>query len=82
MTANLVDFPATVLERHGLIALHPDDVLIAQFDLDNISAIAALRDMRARSRTPRFDVEELAKAFERNGLVAMSARVREAAQLL
>lgn len=82
VTANLSDFPSAILELHGLTAVHPDDFLVAQFDLDQISAIAALREMRARSKKPPYTVEEFAQIFERHGLVAMAERLREVAQLL
>lgn len=82
VTMNLRDFPAKALEVHSLSAIHPDDFLIAQFDLDPLSALAALKDMRNRSKNPPLTPEEFAAAFERNGLVAMAERVREAAELI
>ena len=82
VTANLVDFPASVLEVHGVTAVHPDDFLMAQFDLDQVRAIAALRDMRQRSKKPPYDAEEFAQIFERNGLVGMAGRLRKVAVLL
>ena len=39
VTTNLKDFPASVLEVYGLIALHPDDFIVAQLDLDLYSAL-------------------------------------------
>lgn len=82
VTANLVDFPASVLSVHGVAAVHPDDFLMAQFDLDRVRAIAALRDMRGRSKKPPYDAEEFAQIFERNGLVGMAKRLRNVALLL
>lgn len=82
VTSNLKDFPAHTLELYGIAAIHPDDFLIAQFDLDEIAAIAALREMRTRSKKPHYSAEEFARHFERNGLVAMAERLREVAALL
>ena len=82
VTANLKDFPDDVLEVHGLCAIHPDDFLIAQFDLDPITALAAFKEMRARSKNPPLSPDEFAAAFERNGLVAMAERLRDAAELI
>ena len=48
VTTNLKDFPASVLEVYGLIALHPDDFIVAQLDLDLYPALAAFKAMRAR----------------------------------
>lgn len=82
VTANLKDFPASVLDAHGIFATHPDEFLLAQLDLDPISALTALKEMRARSKAPPISPEEFAAAFERNGLVAMAERVREAAAII
>lgn len=82
VTANLVDFPSSILEIHGVAAVHPDDFLMAQFDLDQVRATAALRDMRGRSKKPPYEVEEFAQIFERNGLVGMAERLRKVAPLL
>lgn len=82
VTANLKDFPAANLELHGLCAIHPDDFLLAQFDIDPIVALAALKEMRARSKAPPLTPDEFADAFERNGLVLMADRLREAAELI
>lgn len=82
VTANMKDFPAGILDVHGLCAIHPDDFLIAQFDLDSIAALAAYKEMRARSKNPPLTSDEFAAAFERNGLVAMAERLREAAELI
>jgi hypothetical protein len=82
VTANLKDFPAALLEVYGLCAIHPDDFLIAQFDLEPIDALSALKEMRARSRNPPLSTEDFAAAFERNGLVLMAERVRAAAALI
>lgn len=82
VTANLKDFPEEILDVHDLCAIHPDDFLMAQFDLDPISALAAFKEMRARSKNPPLTPEEFASAFERNGLVAMAECLREAAELI
>lgn len=63
-------------------ALHPDDFLIAQLDLDEFAALAAFRDMRARKKSPALNAEEFAHALERNGLVATANRLRLAAALI
>ncbi len=82
VTANLKDFPADILDVHDLCAIHPDDFLLAQFDLDQITALAAIKEMRARSKQPPLTPDQFAAAFERNGLVMMAERLREAAELI
>lgn len=81
-TANLKDFPDELLDVHGLCAIHPDDFLMAQFDLDPITALAALKEIRSRSSNPPLNPEEFASAFERNGVVAMAECLREVAELI
>jgi predicted nucleic acid-binding protein len=82
VTTNLKDFPASILEVYGLVALHPDDFIVAQLDLDLYSALGALKAMRARKRNPTYSAEEFAAAMERNGLVATAERLRRAVDLI
>lgn len=82
VTANLKDFPAKILAVHGLTAIHPDDFLIAQLDLDEITALTAFKEMRARSKRPPYTSEEFADILARNGLAATAERLRDAAALL
>lgn len=82
VTANIKDFPADILSVHGLCAIHPDDFLVAQFDLDPLTALKALKEMRGRSKNPPLTPEEFAAAFERNGLVLMAERLRDASGLI
>lgn len=82
VTANLKDFPAAVLETFGLIALHPDDFIVAQLDLDLFPALGAFKAMRARKRNPTYSAEKFASAMERNGLVATAERLRRAVDLI
>ena len=82
VTANLRDFPSEILGVYGLCAIHPDDFLIAQLDLDPLRALAAFKEMRSRSKSPPLTPDEFATAFERNGLAAMAERLREAAELI
>ncbi|WP_232062360.1 MULTISPECIES: PIN domain-containing protein [Comamonadaceae] len=82
VTANLKDFPNDVLAGYDLTAVHPDDFLVAQLDLDEIAALTAFKAMRARSKRPPFSPEEFADVLERNGLAATAERLREAAALI
>ena len=82
VTTNLKDFPASILDVYGLVALHPDDFIVAQLDLDLYSALGAFKAMRARKRNPTYGAEEFAAAMERNGLVASAERLRRAVDLI
>lgn len=82
VTTNLKDFPAEILTPMGIEAIHPDQFMIAQWDLDPYPSIAALKGMRARWRRPEATPEDFVQAFDRSGLPAMAQRLREAAGLI
>lgn len=82
VTANLKDFPAQALAPFGLQALHPDDFLVAQLNLDSVAVLSAFRAQRRRLRRPEMDAETFVQALERNGLVRLAQSLRDAAALL
>ena len=59
-----------------------DDFLGAQIDLEEVIALAAFREMRARKKNPALDPEAFAQALERNRLAATANRQRLAAELI
>jgi predicted nucleic acid-binding protein len=82
VTFNLKDFPQEALAPFGIEALHPDDFILAQLDLDPFTAIAAFKHMRARRKRPQESAEIFAAGLRRNGLVLTAARLMEAAELI
>lgn len=80
MTSNLKDFPASALEVYGLVALHPNDFIIAQLDLDLYSVLGAFNAMRTRN--PTYSAEEFATAMDQNGMVVTAERLRRAVDLI
>lgn len=82
ITMNLRDFPEQVLAPFGIEAIHPDEFLIAQMDLDHLGMLAAFKRQRERLRRPEMVPEAFADAMARNGLVATAQRLREAADLI
>lgn len=82
VTSNLKHFPAGVLGPLGLEAIHPDDFIVYQFDLDLYAALAAFKNMRSRLRKPTMSPEEFIVAIERNQLVNTASRLREAVELI
>lgn len=82
VTNNLRHFPDDLLRPYGIEAIHPDDFLVAQIDLDQFTALAAFREMRERKKSPALNPEEFAEALERSGLVATASRLRAAAPLI
>lgn len=82
MTANLKDFPETILECLGLEAIHPDSFIVAQWDLDSIATIRAFKQMRARWRCPSASAHDFADRFELGSLPLTANRLREVAELI
>ncbi len=82
VTANLMDFPETITKPLGLEVIHPDQFIVAQWDLDQLAAVAAFKRMRARWKKPQATASDFASAMERGGLPATAQRLREAAELI
>jgi predicted nucleic acid-binding protein len=82
VTFNLGDFPAAALAPFGLEALHPDDFLLNQLDLNPIAALKAVKAMRARWRQPQISALDLAAALERQQMPLVAARLRDVAELI
>ncbi len=82
VTANLKDFPVEILGPLGIEVVHPDQFIVAQWDLEPLKAVAAFKKMRARRRKPEESVEMFAAAFERHVLPMTAEKLREAAELL
>lgn len=82
VTANLKDFPADAVGALGIEVIHPDQFIVAQWDLDQLVAVAAFKRMRARWKKPISTAEHFAEAMERGGLPATAQRLREAIELI
>ena len=82
VTANLRDFPAAVVDPLGIEVMHPDQFIVAQWDLDQWLAVAAFKRMRERWKKPQASPEDFAAALERGGLPSTAQRLREAAELI
>jgi len=82
VTANLRDFPIDVVGLLGIEIIHPDQFIVAQWELDQLVAVAAFKRMRARWQKPDATAEDFAEALERAGLPTTAQRLREAAKLI
>lgn len=82
VTANVRDFPIEVVGALGVEIIHPDQFIVAQWDLDQLVAVAAFKRMRARWKKPDTSAEDFAAAMERAGLPAAAQRLREAVELI
>jgi len=48
VTANIKDFPSETVQPYGIEIVHPDTFIINQWDLDQLAAVAAFKQMHTR----------------------------------
>jgi predicted nucleic acid-binding protein len=82
VTFNLKDFPEQAIRAHGIDILHPDDFLIAQYDLDPIRVLGIVKLLRSRLRKPPISADELIATYEQQGLAQFCEKLRQASGLI
>lgn len=82
VTFNLKDFPAQTVSAHGIEVLHPDDFMVAQYDLDPIKVLGIVKVLRSRLRKPPKSADELIATYEQQGLAQFSGKLRQASGLI
>jgi hypothetical protein len=82
VTFNLVDFPRTELEPHGVEAVHPDDFIAGRFDADPEMVVTAVRNQRLVLKNPPVTVAKLPETLRSAGLVQTVARLETVADRL
>ena len=81
VTDNLKDFPAKILDSHGLEAKSADDFIADCIDLDNAQAMAALNRMRLRLRHPEYTWDAICQKAEAQGLGQTASVIQSFADL-
>lgn len=82
VTFNLRDFASDVLDPFDLELIHPDDFLLAQFDLAEAVVVSAAATCRKRSRKPAYTADNFLDHIERAGLPKFAARLLDFRDLL
>lgn len=82
VTFNLKDFPSARLDRHGVEAIHPDDFITYQFDLNVPLVCEAAKRIRARLRHPPHTPDEYVDRLRSVGLPRTADRYRGCAALI
>lgn len=82
VTFNLRDFPEKHVAAHGIEILHPDDFLVAHYDLDPIRVLASVKANRARLRNPPTTAEALISTYEAQGLPQTCKILMDAVDLI
>jgi predicted nucleic acid-binding protein len=82
VTLNLKDFPDGAVSQHSVEILHPDDFLVAQYDLDQISILSIIKTCRMKLRNPPKSAEDYIATLEQQGLPQMCKILRNAIKLI
>ncbi len=77
VTANLRDFPASILGQFGIEPQHPDDFILSLFDLAPGLVAGAARDHRESLRNPPKTIEQYLDALVAQGLTQTVSVLRE-----
>ena len=82
VTANLKDFPPSILDPLGVAAWHPNHFVCDLLDRSPASVVRAVRDQRRSLRNPPASALELLDTLASQQLPRASARLREAVDAL
>jgi hypothetical protein len=82
VTFNLKDFPPSILSAHGVEVLHPDDFLVAQYDLASLEFLKCVKTTRLRLRNPHKAPEEMVAIYEAQGLPQTALLLKDAIGLI
>lgn len=76
VTFNLRDFPQASIAQFGLSAVHPDDFLLDQFDLDPAATLQVIYDQAAHTSNPCLSAKDLVVLLSRAGVPNFADEIR------
>lgn len=82
ITFNRKDFPDHRVAQHEIEILHPDDFLVAQYDLDQIRMLSVIKACRTKLKKPPKSAEEYILTLEQQGLPQICQLLRHAITLI
>ena len=82
VTFNIKDFPEKIVAAHGIEVLHPDDFLVAQYDLSKIKTLKAIKAIRDRLKNPPRSAQQLIDTYSAQGLPQIARLLTEASDLI
>lgn len=82
VTFNLKDFPDKLVSQHSVEILHPDDFLVAQYDLDQIGILSIIKACRMKLKNPPKSANDYIATLEQQGLPQMCQILRNAIELI
>jgi hypothetical protein len=82
VTCNLRHFPPESLEPFGITALHPDEFIHHQLQLNPLGVLPAFKAMRNRKSKPPYTPAQFTDAMAHNGLLLTADFLRQALELI
>lgn len=76
VTFNLKDFPVDALAPYGIEAVHPDEFLLSQLELDAVAVCRAVRLQREALKNPPRTIDDLLDTFMQQGLAEFVGELR------
>ena len=80
ITLNIKHFPESSLSPHGVEALHPDDFVLDQIDLNAHQVLEAARLCWQRRRKPPLTWDQYLESLKRSSLPQSAEKLREVAE--
>lgn len=77
VTTNLKDFPKEILAHHNLEAIHPDDFIRYQYDLNPSGFLQAIGNQRKSLKNPPYSQEKFVANLEECNLVLTGSLLRD-----
>lgn len=82
VTRNLKDFPQSILNKYDIEAIHPDDFIRYQFDLNTALVIDCFKKQRAALTKPAYSTQEFLDIMLQQELPQTVDLLEEYSQLL
>ena len=82
VTYNLADFPAELLRPWDIEAMHPDEFVMCQFDLDAPAVCGEIKKLRARLKNPPVSVEQYLQTLAQLRLPRVVEKLTEMKELI
>jgi predicted nucleic acid-binding protein len=82
VTTNLKDFPTEALSKYGIEAIHPDDFVYYQIDLNPAVACGAIKKQRESLKNPPKAKEEFLAILQKQQLPQTVSALREFIELI
>ncbi|VAV92093.1 hypothetical protein MNBD_ALPHA01-805 [hydrothermal vent metagenome] len=77
VTSNIKDFPQDILDQYDIEAIHPDDFILCQIDLNPGAVRASILSALSELRNPTISVADYLTNLEKTGLTKTVSRLKK-----